>query len=613
MPPIIIKFLKNIENEINNNTISLSEGNDIILNSQNKQISTRNHKQIKNMKQFNQTLKYLQNNHNIIIKPTVKNLGLTIIDQNWYNNDCYSQLNDKKYYKHIENQSPLDIVQITAKKYMHIIKKYMHEQLPQSIIKYLTNRKEVSPVLSTIPEFYILPKLHKPIIKGRPIVASHNWISTPMSKFIDAILQFSIIDQIANKTPMILKNSTELIKYLEYTTVTENTILVTMDVESLYTNINQDTAIDQITNIFKNFKHTLLNNYHKHTNNNNNNNNNHNDNNNDNDNENSLDYLDESNPLTPIIYTIDDNLINDFLSFILKNNYIKFNDTIVIQTHGIAMGTPTAPSIANIFMWNIEKRLVKKIKSEKNYSFPKHYYRYLDDIIFLWEYSQEQLTDFINLYNSMEPNIKVEAKISTKSIEFLDTIIHINEDKQITFNIHQKELNKYLYVPFTSNHPIHTFKGLIKTELIRYCRNCTNLKDFIKIKNKFFTRLRQRGYPIKLLKQTFITIQHHHRFKYLNYNPILNLNNKFNNDTKNKIVVPFSIHYSPIIEQINIPKIINKHWTNTINSINKNDTELYAMINNLKPLTAYKQTQNLIQKFKKKNDNQSKNNNDQSN
>ena len=39
-----------------------------------------------------------QQNNNIIIKPADKNLGITILDKKWYENECYSNLNNKNNY-----------------------------------------------------------------------------------------------------------------------------------------------------------------------------------------------------------------------------------------------------------------------------------------------------------------------------------------------------------------------------------------------------------------------------------------------------------------------------------------------------------------------------------
>jgi len=93
-----------------------------------------------------------------------------------------------------------------------------------------------------IPIFYTLTKIHKPLPVGRPIM--------------DHLLQ-----PIAQKQTSYLKDTTDFINFIEKTPVSHETILVSMDVTSLYTNIPQyyakHTKNTTITTLP--FHHTILN------------------------------------------------------------------------------------------------------------------------------------------------------------------------------------------------------------------------------------------------------------------------------------------------------------------------------------------------------------------
>jgi hypothetical protein len=74
--------------------------------------------------------------------------------------------------------------------------------------------------------------------------------------------------------------------------------------------------------------------------------------------------------------------------------------------------------------------------------------------------------------------------MSQVQVEFLDLVIikdmRVEGEKvPIYVRTHQKVMNKYLYLPFSSHHPFHVFKGMIKGELIRYVKTNTYEADYL--------------------------------------------------------------------------------------------------------------------------------------
>jgi len=86
-----------------------------------------------------------------------------------------------------------------------------------------------------IPIFYMLTKIHKPTLSGRPIISGSGSPIERIPSFLDHILQ-----PITQAQKSFLKNTTQFIKFIEKRKVPKNAILVSMDVNSLYTNICQD-------------------------------------------------------------------------------------------------------------------------------------------------------------------------------------------------------------------------------------------------------------------------------------------------------------------------------------------------------------------------------------
>ena len=85
----------------------------------------------------------------------------------------------------------------------------------------------------------------------------------------------------------------------------------------------------------------------------------------------------------------------------------------------------------------------------------------------------------------------------------------------LDLKVYQKPINLYLYIAFSSEEPLHVKKGLIKTELSRYVRICSNELSFQEIRSFFFLRLRDRGYAFEFLSAEFEKVLYLDREKFL--------------------------------------------------------------------------------------------------
>ena len=93
-------------------------------------------------------------------------------------------------------------------------------------------------------------------------------------------------------------------------------------------------------------------------------------------------------------------------------------------------------------------------------------------------------------------------------MDFLDFVIgkhtcHVTGGASLFYRVHQKALNKYLYISPFSYHPPHGMKAFIKTELVRYVRHSSCHYDFLVIARRFFARLRERGFNPSFLRPVF--------------------------------------------------------------------------------------------------------------
>ena len=73
------------------------------------------------------------------------------------------------------------------------------------------------------------------------------------------------------------------------------------------------------------------------------------------------------------------------------------------------MGTRTAPSYANIFMADLENKL---LDNSPNNLQPLIWKRYIDDIFVVWTHGEESLHTFINHLNTSHPSIHTRTYTS---------------------------------------------------------------------------------------------------------------------------------------------------------------------------------------------------------
>jgi hypothetical protein len=404
-------------------------------------------------------LQQLREMHDIIIKPADKNLGLTIMDRTWYDAEMMRQLNDPNIYSEVKDEDFPAILIGLQKTLSHLINMWgMLRVLPEKLSDFLLGSLE----LKAPSHVYLLPKLHKPVLSGRMICPSHSWITTRVSTWLAAELNDTVRGQ-----PTVLQDSRELIRDLEHMLVSRDSLLVTFDVDTLYPNIPHTAARDNIISFFENCAAKKR------------------------------------------------HAIGDFLDFVMLNNYFQFREKMYRQTHGTAMGTPVAPPYANLFLARLEQNVMHASPVQ-----PAYYKRFIDDGFIIWEGTRVELDAFLTLWAAQYESINITSEISEISVHFLDLNISKDVDNTgdrvpLIITTYEKPLNKYLYIPFSSFHTPHVFKGFIKSRLISYMVTNSRFKDFSAMRDKFVKRLLLRGYPRTFLKKICEGVSYADRLSYL--------------------------------------------------------------------------------------------------
>ena len=136
--------------------------------------------------------------------------------------------------------------------------------------------------------------------------------------------------------------------------------------------------------------------------------------------------------------------------FVLKNNYFEFNGKVMKQISGSAIGTKFAPPYACIFMDQVETEFLKTQKYK-----PLVWFRYIDDVFFIWTHGKETLSWFLEDLNNFHPNIKFSHEVNKESIYFLDLNIRLS-DGNISTDLYVKPTDRHQFLHYTSSHPDHT-------------------------------------------------------------------------------------------------------------------------------------------------------------
>ena len=162
------------------------------------------------------------------------------------------------------------------------------------------------------------------------------------------------------------------------------------------------------------------------------------------------------------------------------------------------MGTPMAPNYTNLFMDEFESNVLHSYR-EKTGLTPLVWFRFIDDIFFIWTHVEESLQEFIQ-YNQnfsssqkMKSDIRFEVNKSTSKVEFLDVKV-ILENGSLKTDLYTKPTDAFLYLNKESDHPTHITKNIPKGQFIRIRRICSEKEDFFsncEILSSFFIK---RGY-----------------------------------------------------------------------------------------------------------------------
>ena len=166
----------------------------------------------------------------MVIKPADKGSAVVVMDRDHYVSEAERQLNDSTYYELVDHDPTIEV----AKKVSEAVEEMFDDgYITEKIMRYLIVDQPKA------GRFYLLPKIHKAGNPGRPIVSANGHPTEEISEFVDLHLQPHV-----NSLPSYLKDTTDYLRNLQESgPILPETLLVSLDVTSLYTNIPHEDGI----------------------------------------------------------------------------------------------------------------------------------------------------------------------------------------------------------------------------------------------------------------------------------------------------------------------------------------------------------------------------------
>jgi hypothetical protein len=114
----------------------------------------------------------------------------------------------------------------------------------------------------------------------------------------------------------------------------------------------------------------------------------------------------------------------------------------------MAMGSPISPVLCNLFMEDLETRAISSFTHK-----PEVFFRYIDDIFFVWPELECSISEFHVHLNNQDSNIQFTMELENNGkFHFLDVLVSRVTGRLVT-EVYRKATNSDLYLQYDSCNP----------------------------------------------------------------------------------------------------------------------------------------------------------------
>ncbi|XP_052742159.1 uncharacterized protein LOC112052261 [Bicyclus anynana] len=136
----------------------------------------------------------------------------------------------------------------------------------------------------------------------------------------------------------------------------------------------------------------------------------------------------------------------DLSEFCLKSGYFMWRGDYYSQIDGVAMGSPIAPVVANIFMEWVERELVDKMTYR-----PRFWLRYVDDVFAI--VNRDDLAIIFQCLNSLHEKVHFTKEEEKEGgLPFLDVMVIRGSGGELHTTVYRKPTHTNRYLHASSHH-----------------------------------------------------------------------------------------------------------------------------------------------------------------
>ena len=306
---------------------------------------------------------------------------------------------------------------------------------------------------------YGLPKVHKNTENPplRPIISMTGTVTHDIAQFLNNVIRPYL------NTTYVLKSADEFLLDTSQMKLNPSDRIVSLDVESLFTNVP---VIETIQIILRQVYH----------------------------------HPSKAAPEIPQI------VMEKLLTICTTSTPFDFNNQTYIQKEGVSMGSPLGPTFADFYMSDLENKLLH----ENRKSNPTYYKRYVDDIFAIFKNDRH-----INLFKSRMTRHSVlrftHEEMKNNRFNFLDVNITVTPDLSIETSVYIKPTDKGNYMNYASCTPDNYKKSIIKTLVHRAIKYSSNWELVHQEIERIKQVLSNNNFPQAIVENTIRNVlnQHH--------------------------------------------------------------------------------------------------------